>query len=139
MLKEVNNRPDEPDGPWSVFIDRFEKECEAYAHLLKAGVCAKGYVPMCYGWLKLTLEHVAQIVVLPNALYTAQYLGHRKGPMRTLLFKYFADAQQLSIKNVLEKSAEAAMRILCKINKAHILHCDVSERNILVQLDEQVV
>ncbi|EKM51442.1 uncharacterized protein PHACADRAFT_178071 [Phanerochaete carnosa HHB-10118-sp] len=115
------------------------KESEAYAHLLKAGVCARGYVQMCYGWLELTPEHVAQVAALPGASYMAQYLGYRAGPIRALLLEYFVDAQQLSIDNVSEKVAEAAMRALCEINKAHVLHGDIEGRNILVLPGERVV
>ena len=125
----------------------FKREKETYAHLLHAGVCEKGLVPNCYGWLKLSAAHVKAIARLaPDLTYCQSETLEdprrkvRKGrPPKGILLEYFPDAQTISIDNVTHALAERAVRSLHAIHAAYVRHGDIKRQNILVLPGGRVV
>lgn len=53
-------------------------------------------------------------------------------PPKALLLEYIPDAQVLSIATITPDIAEAALRSLCQIHQAYVLHGDIRRQNILV-------
>ncbi|GJE84566.1 hypothetical protein PsYK624_006420 [Phanerochaete sordida] len=135
-----SGRPVDPMRP-------FMREKEAYAHLQHGGVCEKGYVPQCYGWVELTQAHVEAIArAVPGLVYgdgqdlddllDKAYEGlFPKG----ILIEYFPDAQVLSTRNVTRELAEKAVPSLYAIHAAYVLHGDVQQHNILLLPDGRVI
>ncbi|GJE84688.1 hypothetical protein PsYK624_007640 [Phanerochaete sordida] len=120
--------------------DLFNAEAQAYAHLLHYGVCAKGVVPMCYGWARLSDAHIETIMDMPDASFRALDLQFHNGDLpRAIMLEFFPDADIMSIKNVTMSIAEKAFRALHDIHKAYVEHGDVHRRNILLLPDERVV
>ena len=130
---------DDPTVPSWVVTTRFEQERDAYAHLVHGGVCDKGIVPKCFGWLTLTHEIIDKFGTLPSQVDTARIMRNSETTPRGILLEYFPDAQQMDVTNVTEKLADVAMRGLAEINMAYVLHCDVHRRNILVLPGDRVV
>ena len=120
-------------------VDRFKQELDSYAHLQHYGICDKGVVPKCYGWFNLSRQHIKQILALPDISDDAQLMRRVKEPPQAVVLEYFPDAVQLTIDNVTEKLADAALRGLCEIHSAYVMHGDIDGRNILVLPDERVV
>ena len=132
--------PSDPDAEYSIPVDRFEQEKEAYAHLLDYGICAKGIVPHCYGWLELSKRHCERI----EAILESSDLGNvpltlLEEPPRAVLIEYFSDAVRLRHENITEALADKALRGLYEIHSAYVMHGDVHRRNILVLPDDRVV
>jgi hypothetical protein len=128
--------------PYLPMVDGFRRERDAYAHLVYSGVCAKGSVPKCYGWLQLKPSHIQKIINLPadKLAETGRSLINWKDmPPNALLIEYFPDAVRIDIDNVTEKLAEVAMRGMCDIHAAYVCHGDIHPRNILVLPDERIV
>lgn len=121
-------------------------EKEAYAHLLRSGACKDGIVPYCYGWFTLTQGDIERCCALPENEHDPlrrikdrpSILTDRRPP-KALLLEYFADAQVLSIQNITPDIAEAALRSLCKIHKAYVLHGDPRRHNLFVLPGGRVV
>ena len=118
----------------------FCRERDAYAHLLQSGACARGSVPMCYGWLTLTAHDIEKIIAIPDLAPSGKRLRFLKdSPPSAMLLEYFADAARLSIDNVSEKLADVAFRALYDVHKAYVYHGDIHERNVLVLPGGRVV
>lgn len=125
----------DPDYPWLPMEFGFRRERDAYAHLIRAGTCAKGVVPNCYGWLALTPHHIEKILTLSDDQLapSGKRLFYWKDlAPHALLLEYFPTAVPVSIDNVTEKIADVAVRAMCDIHAAHVLHDDIHPRNILV-------
>lgn len=98
-------------------------------------------VPVCYGWVVLSPQHVESIASIADEI-ADEYkydLENDVPPPRGILLEYFHDAQQLSIENVSMAIAEKALRALHPIHAAYVRHGDVHGRNILLLPDERVV
>ena len=131
--------PGDDSIPSMVVTTRFEQERDAYAHLVHGGVCDKGTVPKCFGWLMLTDKHIEQFASLPSQEQDARLMRACEPRPRAILLEYFLGAQQMDITNVTEKLADVAMRGLYDLHAAYVLHCDVHRRNILVLPGDRVV
>ncbi|GJE94528.1 hypothetical protein PsYK624_106980 [Phanerochaete sordida] len=142
-------KPFEDDDPIDP-IALFDREKEAYAHLLHAGVCAAGHVPHCYGWVELSPAHVNAIArIAPDLKYggeiNEQKLEDLRGKVeqgrlpKGILLEYFPDAQMMSSKNVIYDHAEPAIMSMCAIHAAYVHHGDIRGRNMLVLPDARVV
>jgi hypothetical protein len=133
---------DDPNYPYLSMVDGFRRERDAYAHLIHAGICAKGSVPKCYGWLQLKPCHIQKIINLPaeKLSETGRNLINWKDiPTNALLIEYFPDAVRIDIDNITEKLANVALRGMYDIHTAYVCHNDVHPRNILVLPGERIV
>jgi hypothetical protein len=120
--------------------DRFMRERDAYAHLVRSGICNKGSVPKCYGWLQLTPQHLCQILALPDLSEKADELRFTESnPPKALLLEYFAGAVQIDIDNITEELADRAMRAMCDVHFAYVCHNDIHRRNILLLPHDRIV
>ena len=126
----------DPGEPSTLYVDRFEQELDGYAHLQHYGICDKGIVPRCYGWLNLSSQHIQQILALPGISDDTRLMKRVKEPV---VLEYFPNAAQLTIDNVTEKLADIALRSLYEIHSAYVMHGDPYGRNILVLSDDRVV
>ena len=117
--------------------DNFARERAAYAHLVHFGVCDKGTVPKCYGWLELTKEHIKQIMELPTITGDARSRLYFRSdlPPRAIILEYFPSAVKIDIENVTEPLADLAVRGICEIHAAYVWHGDIHPRNILILPD----
>ena len=131
--------PNDDSVPSVVVLTRFEQERDAYAHLVHGGVCDKGIVPKCFGWLTLTDKHIEQFAALPNQEQDARVMRACEPRPYAILLEYLPDAEQMDTTNVTEKLADIAMRGLYDLHAAYVLHCDVHRRNILVLPGDRVV
>lgn len=114
----------------SIMLD-FHNELDAYAHLKHHGVHLDGSVPECYGWIRLSQEHLK--VVYKKAGCWG-YLWPPKGVFGILL-QYFPDAQAISKETVTYANADKAMRSLARIHQAYVVHYDIAPRNCLLKAD----
>ncbi|KIP05252.1 hypothetical protein PHLGIDRAFT_36520 [Phlebiopsis gigantea 11061_1 CR5-6] len=131
--RRYNSELEEPDYP-----SLFEREKEAYAHLLHHGVCQKGVVPNCFGWTRLTADHLTCIQNFAGLDGVATTLEDDERPPTGILLEYLEDAERVSLENVTEEVAEKALRGLCDVHAAYVSHGDVHRRNVLVLPDGRV-
>ncbi|EKM52936.1 uncharacterized protein PHACADRAFT_147234 [Phanerochaete carnosa HHB-10118-sp] len=117
----------------------FQRECNAYAHLLHFGVCKRGTVPHCYGWATLSSRDVGKLVALPLVSDVVRALSSEERPPKDILIEYFANAERLSYRNITSEIAQVALRALHAINAANVIHGDVHRRNILLLPDKRVI
>ena len=129
----------EPGEARALYVNRFKQELDGYAHLQHYGICDKGVVPKCYGWLTLSPQHIQQILALPGISDTALLMKRVKKPPQAVVLEYFPNAAQLTIDNVTETLADAALRGLYAVHSAYVMHGDIDGRNILVLPDDRVV
>ena len=129
----------EPGEARTLYVDRFKQELDGYAHLQHYGICDKGVVPKYYGWFSLSRQHIQQILALPDISDAARLMRRVKEPPQAVVLEYFPDAAQLTIDNVTEKLADAALRGLYEVHSAYVMHGDIDGRNILVLPDDRVV
>ncbi|KDQ54712.1 hypothetical protein JAAARDRAFT_209371 [Jaapia argillacea MUCL 33604] len=108
---------------------RFHHEKQAYEHLLHFGVCAKGFVPDCYGWFKLPVDDVSWLHAFASD----------PRPPNAILLEYIDNAVQLDISNITVSIAENALTAISHIHQARVLHCDLYPRNHLILPDGRVV
>ncbi|KDQ52338.1 hypothetical protein JAAARDRAFT_102523, partial [Jaapia argillacea MUCL 33604] len=102
---------------------RFHNEKRAYEHLLHFGVCAKGFVPQCYGWFTLPdFEGVS---------WLHPFVSDSKAP-NAILIQYFEGAVKLDVENITVDLAEQALTAMSHIHDARVLHYDTYPRNHLV-------
>ena len=130
---------DDPTVPSWVVTTRFEQERDAYAHLVHGGVCDKGIVPKCFGWLTLTHEIIDKFGTLPSQVDTARIMRNSETTPRGILLEYFPDAQPFSIQNVTYELAEQAARALYFVHAAYVMHGDINRRNVLLLSGGRVV
>jgi hypothetical protein len=129
-------------GEWSQRRDPqvlFQREYEAYAHLLDYGVCEKGVVPYCYGWLTLTQHDLCKILAVPSISDSAKALASENCPLNGILLEYLPDAERLTEQNITSDIAVQAMKALRGIHTAYVRHGDVHRRNIMLVKGERVV
>lgn len=108
-------------------VSRFHLERGAYARLSHHGVCARGAVPRCYGWLYLNEKRIQRIGLQGRGAYA-------------LVLEHFEDAQPITSHNITIDIADKALRGLCDIHAAFVLHSDTeSPGNILLLPGGRVV
>lgn len=76
----------------------YRRERDAYAHLLSYGICAKGIVPMCYGYVNITDEDVSQMVEIRTRgdfEHDVADLEYDDELPLALLLEYFDDAERI--------------------------------------------
>lgn len=120
----------------------FRRERDAYAHLLHYGICAKGIVPYCYGYVPISRKHISRMIKVcaPGKFdHNVADMKYDLEPPRALLLEYFEDAQPVSFRNATIDIADTALRHLHAIHTAYILHGDINGRNILLLPDGRVV
>ncbi|EKM52966.1 uncharacterized protein PHACADRAFT_30086 [Phanerochaete carnosa HHB-10118-sp] len=140
VMKIFPDRPaieDEDDdlGSYEIKPDPrtlFERESNAYAHLMRYGACAKGAVPQCYGWCVLSRQDIEKILALPSLSKSARSLESEENPPKALLIEYFAGAQPLSERAITPQMAQRALRALYACHVAFVMHQDIHRRNILL-------
>lgn len=137
----VNRKdPHNPNWKREVYVDVFEQEKEAYAHLLHYGICDKGVVPHCYGWLHLSSHHLQQISALPEPSNDLRWMTrHTWMPIKAILIEYFPDAVRLTHDKLTEELADIALRGLYDIHSAYVVHGDIHHRNILLLPGKRIV
>ncbi|KDQ52339.1 hypothetical protein JAAARDRAFT_198257 [Jaapia argillacea MUCL 33604] len=109
---------------------RFHNEKHAYEHLLHFGVCAKGFVPHCYGWFTLP--------DFQDTPWLHPFASDSKPP-DAILLQYFEGAVKLDVTNITVDIAEQALTAMSYIHDARIIHCDAYPRNHLVLPNGRVV
>ncbi|TFK47192.1 hypothetical protein OE88DRAFT_1738876 [Heliocybe sulcata] len=109
---------------------KFAREKRAYERLLHHGVCAQGFVPMCYGWFELRVPKRSQ--------WLRSFASDEKPPY-ALLIEDVADAETLSVLNISVPIAEQALLAAEHLHEAGVLHNDLLPRNTLVRRDGTVV
>lgn len=104
-------------------IYRYRLEKEAYERLSHHGVCARGVAPQCYGWLYLDEERIQQIGLQGRGAYA-------------LVLEYLEGAQPVTTHNITIDIADKALRGLCDIHAALVLHSDTETKGNLLLLPE---
>ncbi|KZT24943.1 hypothetical protein NEOLEDRAFT_1178714 [Neolentinus lepideus HHB14362 ss-1] len=109
---------------------KFAREKRAYEYLLHGGVCAQGFVPMCYGWFQLRV---------PKKSGWLRSFASDKTPPYGLLIEYIPDAVPLSVSNISVSAAEQLHLAAEFVHGAGVLHNDIYPRNTLLRPDGTVV
>lgn len=122
----------------------FYQEKETYAHLLHYGVCDKGIVPHCFGWLDLSHEDI-------NALRSFKIYSddrddlcatsniYEELPPKGLLLEYLPSFDVLSIHTITTPIAEKVIRSMCDVHAAYVKHGNIHRRNILLLPEGRIV
>ncbi|GJE84687.1 hypothetical protein PsYK624_007630 [Phanerochaete sordida] len=140
VLKVYPDRTRYPNSSEPDPRESFDNEARAYAHLLHYGACAKGTVPMCFGWSRLSEAHVQAILDMPDLSDHAADLEFENGELpKVIVLEYFPKAETMSIANVTRPIADKALRALHDIHAAYVEHGDIHGRSILVLPEERVV
>ncbi|KZT24964.1 hypothetical protein NEOLEDRAFT_380826 [Neolentinus lepideus HHB14362 ss-1] len=109
---------------------KFAREKRAYEYLLHGGVCAEGFVPMCYGWFQLRV---------PKKSGWLRSVASDETPPYALLIEYIPDAVPLSVSNISVSAAEQLHLAAEFVHGAGVLHNDIYPRNTLLRPDGTVV
>ncbi|CAL1698038.1 unnamed protein product [Somion occarium] len=108
----------------------FEREKDAY-DILSQHESSKNSILRCYGWLDMDRA---------DALKLHPKLSSVDGTsVKALLFEHIDGLIPLSVENVTTDIAEAALKALCGVHAAHVLHGDIRRRNMLLLPDGRVV
>ncbi|CAL1697074.1 unnamed protein product [Somion occarium] len=127
---------DDDDDETESTMDQFLAERDAYAHLIHYGACDAGVVPRCYGWLRLSKE--VTDFVAGHSSYRCWGPFIRRQPLGILL-EYFPDTSCVSFNNITFALAQTAMKAMCRIHQAYVLHGDLASRNCLLLPSGRIV
>ncbi|KAF8590487.1 hypothetical protein K439DRAFT_1611895 [Ramaria rubella] len=112
----------------------FNREADGYAALLREGVCAAGFVPLCYGW---TTINQSDWPMPGRGDWLCHFRAETK-PLRSLVLEYLPDASQMTVRWTNPETTKKAMLGLDMIHRAGVLQNDIHPRNILVLKDGRV-
>ncbi|CAL1698033.1 unnamed protein product [Somion occarium] len=111
-------------------VEAFEREKEVYA-ILSQLESSKNSILRCYDWLHM--DHTDALNLHPNlSLVDATTI-------QALLFEHIDGLVPLSVKDVTTDIAEAALKALCGVHAAHVLHGDIRRQNMHLLPDGRVV
>lgn len=118
--------------PVSSQMLEFYSERDAYEHLQHYGTYRDGSVPECYGWFTLSHDDRKQINKVSGLWLAYTYLEDTR-PVFGILLQYFPRAKELSEENATFAVTEKALRSLCRIHQAYVIHNDIARRNCLIK------
>lgn len=105
-------------------LNRFRCELNAYKNLASLGVCEKGLVPRCYGYID-------QLDPKEYRPYFDHFLHDLYNP-KAIIFEYLPNAESLNCVNYSKQRFQMVIDGLKEIHKAFIHHHDIYPRNMLL-------
>ncbi|KAJ5971295.1 uncharacterized protein N7479_001213 [Penicillium vulpinum] len=105
-------------------LNRFRCESNAYQKLLGSGICERGFVPKCYGYIDR---------VDPAAFYPVfQHFAYNKFKPRAILLEDLPNSESLNCVNYSDALYPQAIEGMKEIHRAGVHHRDIYPRNLLV-------
>ncbi|CAL1698006.1 unnamed protein product [Somion occarium] len=111
-------------------VGAFKRERDAYT-ILSQHESAKNSTLRCYGWLEM--DHTDALKLHPNLSFVDAT------SIQALLFEHIDGLAPLSVKDVTTDIGEAALKALCGVHGAYVLHGDIRHQNMHLLPDGRVV